>query len=197
VAAASTSDSVKHCNCKCTSEAPSKTESLRTFNVFVDGEYFEVGVDEVGGSPMIAYAQQFAPVQTSFQTQGLARHSVQQMPSRPAPPKLAVQPALPKTAPQKTSAPATSISSSATMSAASPTAAAAPAVGELKAPMPGMIIKYEKAIGQSVKKGDIVVVLEAMKMENGLPSPVDGVVKSLNFGSGDSVPKGAVLAVIE
>ena len=63
--------------------------------------------------------------------------------------------------------------------------------------MPGMIIKYEKSVGDAVKKGDTVVVLEAMKMENALPAPVDGVITALNFGSGDSVSKGDLLAVIE
>jgi oxaloacetate decarboxylase alpha subunit/pyruvate carboxylase subunit B len=63
--------------------------------------------------------------------------------------------------------------------------------------MPGMIIKYEKGVGDAVKKGDTVVVLEAMKMENALPAPTDGVITALNFGSGDSVSKGDLLAVIE
>jgi oxaloacetate decarboxylase alpha subunit/pyruvate carboxylase subunit B len=66
----------------------------------------------------------------------------------------------------------------------------------LTAPMPGMIVKYEKKEGDSVSQGETVVVLEAMKMENALPSPASGTVKSVNFNSGDSVAKGDVLAVI-
>ena len=62
--------------------------------------------------------------------------------------------------------------------------------------MPGMIVKYTKQVGDSVSKGDTVVVLEAMKMENALPAPVDGTVKAINFASGDSVAKDAVLCVI-
>ena len=64
------------------------------------------------------------------------------------------------------------------------------------APMPGMIVKYEKEVGDSVSQGETVVVLEAMKMENALPAPAGGTLKSVNFSSGDSVAKGTVLAVI-
>jgi pyruvate carboxylase subunit B len=62
--------------------------------------------------------------------------------------------------------------------------------------MPGMVIKYKKNVGDTVEKGETVVVIEAMKMENALPSPVSGKVNAVNFASGDNVPKGAVLAVI-
>ena len=66
----------------------------------------------------------------------------------------------------------------------------------LLAPMPGMIVKYERKAGDSVKKGDTVVILEAMKMENALTAPCDGTVQAIKFASGDTVAKGAVLAVI-
>lgn len=66
----------------------------------------------------------------------------------------------------------------------------------LLAPMPGMIVKYEKKIGDTVKEGDTIVVLEAMKMENALPAPCDGTIKAIDFDSGDSITKGAVLCVI-
>ena len=68
---------------------------------------------------------------------------------------------------------------------------------DLKSPMPGIIIRYEKNVGEKVNEGDIVVVIEAMKMENALPAPKKGVVKAVNFAIGDSVAKDAVLAVIE
>ncbi len=64
------------------------------------------------------------------------------------------------------------------------------------APMPGMIIRYQKNPGDSVTKGDAVVVLEAMKMENTLVAPCDGVIKTINFKSGDTVAKGATLCVL-
>ncbi|MBF0111578.1 MAG: pyruvate carboxylase subunit B [Desulfamplus sp.] len=165
---------------------PDKTANLRTFNVFVDGEYFEVGVDEVGGSPVISYAQQVIHSPES---------ATPKSPTRvPPPPPAALKSASPKQImPQQTASVVKTSTQTQTMSATK----APGGVGELKSPMPGMIIRYEKSVGQSVKKGEIVVVLEAMKMENGLPSPIDGVLKVINFSSGDSVPKGAVLALIE
>lgn len=81
-----------------------------------------------------------------------------------------------------------------------PKPAPAPAVeggSQITAPMPGMLVKYEKQIGASVKKGETVLVLEAMKMYNNIPSPVDGVVAATPFSAGDSVGKGDVLAVIQ
>ena len=62
--------------------------------------------------------------------------------------------------------------------------------------MPGMVVKNVVNVGDTVKTGDAVVILEAMKMENSLGAPCDGTVKALNFGSGDSVAKDTVLAVI-
>ncbi len=67
----------------------------------------------------------------------------------------------------------------------------------VSAPMPGMLVKYEKKVGDPVKKGETVLVLEAMKMYNNIPSPVDGVVAATPFNAGDSVGKGDVLAVIQ
>lgn len=81
--------------------------------------------------------------------------------------------------------------------AAAPAAPAADAHGtRLLAPMPGMVIKYVKNVGDAVTKGEPLVVLEAMKMENALVAPCDGVLKSIGFKSGDTVAKGAVLCSI-
>ena len=66
----------------------------------------------------------------------------------------------------------------------------------MTAPMPGMIVSYEKKVGDTVEAGETVVILEAMKMENALPAPAGGTVKAINFNSGDSVAKNAVLCVI-
>ena len=63
--------------------------------------------------------------------------------------------------------------------------------------MPGTIIRYEKQVGDSVNKGETVVILEAMKMENALSSPRDGTVKAINFNPGVTVTKDDVLCVIE
>ncbi len=63
-------------------------------------------------------------------------------------------------------------------------------------PMPGIVIRYEVEVGQEVKTGQSVILIETMKMENSLPSPVDGKVVSLPCSPGQSVAKGEVLAVI-
>jgi len=68
--------------------------------------------------------------------------------------------------------------------------------GAVLAPMPGMLIRYEVEVGQQVKAGDTVVILEAMKMESALPAPIDGTVQELRFKPGDRVAKDDVLAVI-
>lgn len=141
-------------------EIPEKSEYVRTFNVFVDGECFEVDVDEVGGTPVITHA---API---------AAPVAQPAPAASAAPKPAPAP--------KPATPAASVSDGT----------------PLNAPMPGMIIKYNKKVGDTVAEGETVVVIEAMKMENALPSPASGKIKAINFSSGDSVAKGEVLATI-
>jgi oxaloacetate decarboxylase alpha subunit/pyruvate carboxylase subunit B len=62
--------------------------------------------------------------------------------------------------------------------------------------MPGMIVSYAKKVGDSVKQGETVVILEAMKMENALIAPVSGVIQAINFKSGDNVAKNNVLCTI-
>ena len=64
------------------------------------------------------------------------------------------------------------------------------------APIPGMIIRYLVSVDDTVKAGDTLLILEAMKMQNTISAPVDGVVKAINFGPGDSVNMGDILAVI-
>jgi pyruvate carboxylase subunit B len=144
---------------------PDKSPGIRTFNVFVDEEYFEVEVDEVGGAPVVTAVTPMAP------------------PVAPTPAPAAVAPAAP-----------------------APTPAAAPAEPKVKpaveggtpieAPMPGMIIRYEVKEGDSVNEGDVVLILEAMKMENSITAPTAGTVLSIPFKNGDSVQKGNTLAVI-
>jgi oxaloacetate decarboxylase alpha subunit/pyruvate carboxylase subunit B len=154
-------------------DAPAKGEGLRTFNVFVDNEYFEVGVDEVGGSPILKYAQQ---IQRSG---GLPAAAPAAAPAAPP----AAPAAAPVAAPEK-------------KAAAAPAAAAHTSGTPLTAPMPGMIVKYDKKVGDEVSTGETVVILEAMKMENALAAPTSGTVKAINYASGDSVAKGDVLCVI-
>ncbi len=90
--------------------------------------------------------------------------------------------------------------------AAVPTPAAAPApkaapagkAGTLaiKAPMPGSLIKVNVKVGDSVKKGDVLCVLEAMKMENDILAPEDGTVASVDASQGASVATDAVLVTL-
>ncbi|MDP3580674.1 MAG: acetyl-CoA carboxylase biotin carboxyl carrier protein subunit [Ignavibacteria bacterium] len=68
---------------------------------------------------------------------------------------------------------------------------------EVKAPMPGLLIKIKKKIGDHVELGEPILILEAMKMENDLRSPSSGIVKEINFKEGQSVEKGASILVIE
>ena len=164
-------------------KAPPKTDALRTFNVFVDEEYFEVGVEEPGGSPIISYVQQLpagVPVSAPAPAAPVAAPAAPK-PSAPASPKPAA-PAKPAPAPPKPEAPAP--------------AAAGVEGTPMKAPMPGMIVKYLKQVGDAVNKGETLVILEAMKMENALSSPASGTVKTINFSSADSVAKDDVLCVI-
>ena len=62
--------------------------------------------------------------------------------------------------------------------------------------MPGMIVSYEKKVGDTVTEGETIMVLEAMKMENALPAPVSGTIQSIQFDTGDTVAKNDVLCVI-
>ncbi|WP_291578453.1 biotin/lipoyl-containing protein [Clostridium sp. UBA6640] len=82
-------------------------------------------------------------------------------------------------------------------------AVAAPAVKKANAsgekvdcPMPGTIVKINITEGATVKKGDVLFVLEAMKMENEIMSPVDGTIAEINVVKGAAVNTGDVLAVI-
>ncbi len=66
-------------------------------------------------------------------------------------------------------------------------------VNNIKAPMPGMVLNVLVEAGKSVKKGDAIVVLEAMKMENILKSPADGIVSKVLVKKGDKVEKNQVM----
>jgi pyruvate carboxylase subunit B len=139
---------------------PAKGAGLRTFNVFVEGQYYEVEVECTSGAPVIT---------------GVA-------PAAAAAPAAAPAAAAPAAKP-----------------AAAPAAgpeALAPGDVPLRAPMPGMIISYAVKVGDKVNTGDLVCVLEAMKMQNSLPSPATGTVKAIHFEPGASVAKDAVILVI-
>ena len=69
-------------------------------------------------------------------------------------------------------------------------------INQIKAPMPGLILDIKVQEGSEVKKGDPVMILEAMKMENVLKSPGDGTIKKIKVKKGDSVEKNQVLILL-
>jgi len=152
---------------------PAKGDNLRTFNVFVDNEYFNVEVEPTGGAPVITLPAGGAPMAAPVAA-----------PIPAAAPAPAASPAA-APAPEPATAPA----------AAKPAAAAADGT-PLRAPMPGMVVSYEKNVGDSVSEGETVVILEAMKMENALAAPCSGTIQTINHKSGDTVAKNDVLCVI-
>lgn len=92
---------------------------------------------------------------------------------------------------------AVSAAPAAAPAAAKAPVAAAPAEGaQVKAPMPGTILDVKVQAGQSVKKGDVLVILEAMKMENEIQAPCDGKVTGMNVRKGDSVETQALICTI-
>ncbi|MBO5749658.1 MAG: biotin/lipoyl-binding protein [Bacteroidaceae bacterium] len=70
-------------------------------------------------------------------------------------------------------------------------------VTAIKAPLPGTVIDIKVAVGDTVKKGQTIVILEAMKMENNIDSERDGKIAAIKVNKGDSVMEGSVLVTIE
>lgn len=101
---------------------------------------------------------------------------------------------------EETAAGAAPVAAAAPAAPAAPKAAPAPAAAPkaagavtVKAPMPGNILDVKVKAGASVKAGDVLVILEAMKMENEIVAPQDGTVASINVNKGDTVNSGDVL----
>lgn len=101
------------------------------------------------------------------------------------------------------SAPAVPVQTAAPAAPAAPKAAPAPKASapvgnegavKVTSPMPGTILAIKVSVGQEIKKGDIICVLEAMKMENDIPAPQDGVIASVNVQKGASVNAGDIIA---
>jgi len=135
---------------------------MRKFNIKVNGQAYEVEVEEVAGgfapAPVVPVAAAPAPAVAPV--------------AAPAPEKAEVK------------------------AAPAPAPVAAPAGGtQLKAPMPGTLIDFKATNGAAVKKGQTVLILEAMKMENEIVAPVDGVITFV-ASKGASVNTDDLLAVI-
>ena len=122
---------------------------MRTYKITVNGQVYNVDVEEIGASAPAAAAPVAAPA------------------------------AAPKAAPAPAAAPVV-----------------AGAGESVKAPMPGTILDVKVSVGQSVKNGDVLCILEAMKMENEIMAPCDGVVSGITATKGTAVESGALLCVI-
>jgi biotin carboxyl carrier protein len=133
---------------------PKKGPRVRTFNVFVEGEYYQVDVEVVDGSPTITVSPSVTVASPSL--------------------------SFPATKTEEKKVPPAAVAEEA----------------RVLAPMPGMVIRYLVNIGDKVKAGDVLLILEAMKMQNNIPAPIDGVVKAIDSRAGDWVNKGDILAII-
>lgn len=121
---------------------------MKKFNITVNGNAYEVEIEEVKAAAPVAAAPKAAPA------------------AAPAP--------APKAAP----------------------AAAAAGDNTVTAPMPGKIVKLVASVGQAVNAGDVLLILEAMKMQNEITAPAAGTVKSFAVNAGDSVKPGQAMVVI-
>lgn len=140
---------------------------MKTYNITVNGVTYTVEVEEVGATASAAPAPSAAPA--------AAPAAAPQAAPAAAP--------APKAAPTPKAAPA-------------PKASGAAGSVTVKAPMPGNIIKVNVKPGDSVKKGDVLVVLEAMKMENDVCAPADATVASVEVSQGATVETDAVLVTL-
>ena len=91
-------------------------------------------------------------------------------------------------APKKVSAPAAPKSAPASEGAGSV---------KVNSPMPGKILNVKKSVGDSVEKGDVILILEAIKMENEIVAPSDGTIASIDVSVGSEVAAGDVLATLD
>lgn len=124
---------------------------MKKFNITVNGNAYEVEIEEVKAAAPVAAAPKAAPA------------------AAPAP----------KAAP-----------------AAAAAAPAAAGDNTVTAPMPGKIVKLVASVGQAVNAGDVLLILEAMKMQNEITAPAAGTVKSFAVNAGDSVKPGQTMVVI-
>ena len=152
--------------------APGSGAPVRTFSVSVSGEKYAVEVEEVGGKPRVIAVGETQPLVKREPTVPKEKEPEQKEEAKP-------QKEETKAKPEKSEA---SVNSNGEYS--------------MIAPMPGMVVQFEVKVGDAVKEGDVLVILEAMKMQNNLTSKVNGVVKSLKVSPGTSVEKDQVLLTI-
>lgn len=145
---------------------------MRKFAVKVNGVVYDVEVEEIA-------------------TAGTPVPSVQAAPVAP------VAPIAPVASAPIAPAPAPAVEAPVAEAKPAPVQAGSGEGTPVKAPFPGTVVKVNASVGASVKKGDVLLVLEAMKMENDICSPVDGVVTSLPVSQGAAVGTDELLATVK
>lgn len=143
---------------------------MKEYKYKIDGKEYAVKIDKIEGD------------QAQLEVNGTP-YSVEIIQEKKETPKVAKS--TPKSAPAATAAPAP---------------AAAPASSgkgkAVKAPLPGVIISVDVQVGQQVKRGQQVAVLEAMKMENGINAECDGTITEIKVKAGDSILEGTDILII-
>ena len=143
---------------------------MKNYTITVNGNVYDVVVEEV--------------------TAGVARPAAPAAPKAPVVPKAAPAPAAP------VAVPAAAAPVAAPAPAAAPVTTGATGSVRIEAGAAGKIFKLEGKVGQAVKAGDTVVILEAMKMEIPVVAPQNGIIASINVAVGDAVEAGALLATL-
>jgi len=134
---------------------------MKNYKITVNGNTYEVSVEEIGGAPEVKSIQAVAPA------------------PKPAPAPVAPPPPAPAAPAAPAPAPA-------------PAAAPAPAgnAEDVVAPLPGTVISVNVAVGDQVKSGQVLLIFEAMKMENELVAGRDGTVVKVHVAKGDVLESG-------
>ena len=153
---------------------------MKEFKFKINGAEYKCAVEEIeGGLTEVTVNGKKYVVET-------------EKPAAPAPAPKPADPAAPKPAPAPKAEPAP-----APAPAAAPKAAAAPAAGvQIKSPLPGSVIKVNVSVGQAVKKGDTLLTLESMKMENPILAEQDGTVAQVAVAAGQTVMQDDLLIVL-
>lgn len=154
---------------------------MKQYKYKVNGAQYDVTIDSIVGN--IAKVEvNGIPFEVEMQGSSLVEEDLPtQVADETAAPAVAAAPAAVEAAP---AAPA------------APTAGAPGAGAPVKAPLPGVVAKILVSVGQAVKKGETVLVLEAMKMENNITAEADGKITGICVAAGDSVMEGTTLVTI-
>ena len=151
---------------------------MKQYKYKINGTEFDVTIDGIAGN-VANVTVNGLPFEVEMQGSSLVEEDLPTQVATDAAPAAAPAPAAPK--------------------AEAPAAAATKAAGAgtpVKAPLPGVVTKVLVAVGQNVKKGETVLVLEAMKMENNITAEADGAVTGVCVAAGDSVMEGTTLLTI-